>query len=312
MRMEPSGAPDARRHERRGRLGRGGPARPRRRATRSWRSRSSCGRTPARTASRAAARRRPSAAPATSRTAWASRTSRSTCASGSGPRSWTRSSTATPPAARRTRACAATARSASTRCSSSPTRSAPPGSPPATTPASPATSTARSSAPPPTRARTRATCSPSSTPLLLDRLSFPLGGLTKDAVRALAREAGLPVADKRESQDLCFVAGLGGRAFLQRHGGPRLRRPGDIVDRGGNGPRPPRGPAQLHGGPATRPGPLILRAAVRTERDAETNRVVVGPKEALATTRVPPGQRHPPPLSRAGARPSGFATTQSR
>src|SRR5215218_4636362 len=66
-------------------------------------------------------------------------------------------------------------------------------------------------------------------PALLDRLSFPLGGLTKDAVRALAREAGLPVADKRESQDLCFVAGLGGRAFLQRHGGPRLRRPGEIV-----------------------------------------------------------------------------------
>jgi len=70
-------------------------------------------------------------------------------------------------------------------------------------------------------------------PALLDRLSFPLGGLTKNAVRALAREAGLPVADKRESQDLCFVAGLGGRAFLQRHGGPRLRQPGDIVDRGG-------------------------------------------------------------------------------
>ena len=70
-------------------------------------------------------------------------------------------------------------------------------------------------------------------PADLDRLSFPLGGLTKDAVRALAHEAGLPVADKRESQDLCFVAGLGGRAFLQRHGGPRLRRPGEIVDRRG-------------------------------------------------------------------------------
>ena len=46
-------------------------------------------------------------------------------------------------------------------------------------------------------------------PSVLDRLSFPLGGLTKDAVRGLARDAGLPVADKRESQDLCFVAGLG-------------------------------------------------------------------------------------------------------
>src|SRR5215207_8710991 len=66
-------------------------------------------------------------------------------------------------------------------------------------------------------------------PEQLERLSFPLGGLAKPAVRALARDAGLPVADKRESQDLCFVAGLGGRAFLQRHGGPRLRRPGEIV-----------------------------------------------------------------------------------
>ena len=31
---------------------------------------------------------------------------------------------------------------------------------------------------------------------------------------------GLPVADKRESQDLCFLAGIGGRAFMRRHGGP--------------------------------------------------------------------------------------------
>ena len=43
-------------------------------------------------------------------------------------------------------------------------------------------------------------------------------------VRALARAAGLPVADKRESQDLCFLAGVGAREFLRRHGGPA--RPG--------------------------------------------------------------------------------------
>ena len=70
-------------------------------------------------------------------------------------------------------------------------------------------------------------------PDVLDRLSFPLGSLSKDAVRTFARESGLPVADKRESQDLCFVAGLGGRGFLRRHGGPRLRRPGPIVERDG-------------------------------------------------------------------------------
>ena len=123
-------------------------------------------------------------------------------------------------------------------------------------------------------------------PALLDRLSFPLGGLTKDAVRALAREAGLPVADKRESQDLCFVAGLGGRAFLQRHGGPRLRRPGEIVDGSGRVLGSHDGQhnftvGQRRGLGVAGPEPLYV-----IERDAERNRVVVGPKSELATTRI--------------------------
>jgi tRNA-specific 2-thiouridylase len=123
-------------------------------------------------------------------------------------------------------------------------------------------------------------------PELLDRLSFPLGGLTKDAVRTLAREAGLPVADKRESQDLCFVAGLGGRAFLQRHGGPRLRKPGEIVDRSGNVLGRHEGQhnytvGQRRGLGLATPEPLYV-----LKKDASTNRVVVGPKEALATARV--------------------------
>jgi tRNA-uridine 2-sulfurtransferase len=123
-------------------------------------------------------------------------------------------------------------------------------------------------------------------PKLLGRISFPLGGLTKDAVRSLAREAGLPVADKPESQDLCFVAGLGGRAFLQRHGGPRLRRPGDIVDRGGNVLGGHDGQhnytvGQRRGLNLQSSEPLYVLS-----KDAAANRVVVGPKEALAATRV--------------------------
>jgi tRNA-specific 2-thiouridylase len=123
-------------------------------------------------------------------------------------------------------------------------------------------------------------------PALLDRLSFPLGGLTKDAVRRLARDAGLPVADKRESQDLCFIAGLGGRAFLQRHGGPRLRAAGEIVDRQGRVLGRHEGHhnytvGQRRGLGIATPEPMYV-----LEKDAATNRVVVGPKPALATRTV--------------------------
>ena len=124
-------------------------------------------------------------------------------------------------------------------------------------------------------------------PGVLDRLSFPLGGLTKDAVRALARDAGLPVADKRESQDLCFVAGLGGRAFLRRHGGPRLRKPGEIVDRQGRVLGRHEGHhnytvGQRRGLGLATPEPLYV-----LEKDARANRVVVGPGRELATLTVP-------------------------
>jgi tRNA-specific 2-thiouridylase len=123
-------------------------------------------------------------------------------------------------------------------------------------------------------------------PAMLDRISFPLGGLTKDAVRQLARDAGLPVADKRESQDLCFVAGLGGRAFLQRHGGPRLRRPGEIVDRqgrvlGGHEGHHNYTVGQRRGLGIATPEPMYV-----LEKDATTNRVVVGAREELRVRQI--------------------------
>ena len=140
-------------------------------------------------------------------------------------------------------------------------------------------------------------------PAQLERLSFPLGGLTKDAVRALAREAGLPVADKRESQDLCFVAGLGGRAFLRRHGGPRLRRPGEIVDArraacSAATTASTASPSASGAGSASAP-PSRSTCSPRTPR---RNRVTVGPRAALARTHGAPGGRQ---LHRAGRRRRG-------
>src|SRR3954468_10639532 len=64
----------------------------------------------------------------------------------------------------------------------------------------------------------------------LARLRFPLGEYASKAeVRAVAQQAGLPVASKADSQDLCFLAGTGRARFLAKHGALR-ERPGDIVD----------------------------------------------------------------------------------
>lgn len=66
-------------------------------------------------------------------------------------------------------------------------------------------------------------------PASLARLRFPLGDMHKHEVRERAREAGLAVARKRDSQDLCFLAGTRHADFLERHGGLG-GRPGPILD----------------------------------------------------------------------------------
>jgi tRNA-specific 2-thiouridylase len=122
-------------------------------------------------------------------------------------------------------------------------------------------------------------------PSSLARLRFPLGELTKPEVRELARAAGLPVADKRESQDLCFLAGTGKSAFLARHGGVR-ERPGAIVDRSGRNVGRHRGQhlftiGQRKGLGVAAEEPLYVLA-----KDRAANTVTVGTRAQLATTEV--------------------------
>lgn len=68
-------------------------------------------------------------------------------------------------------------------------------------------------------------------PSTLACMVFPLGGRTKDQVRSLAREAGIVVADRPDSQDLCFLSGEGKAGFLTRYG--KLSGGGDIVSQEG-------------------------------------------------------------------------------
>ncbi len=67
----------------------------------------------------------------------------------------------------------------------------------------------------------------------LARAVFPLGDFEKAQTRETARRLGLAVADKPESQEICFVPEDDYRAFL-RSECPDIDRPGDIVDREGN------------------------------------------------------------------------------
>lgn len=64
---------------------------------------------------------------------------------------------------------------------------------------------------------------------LLDKVIFPVGAYDKDEIRDIARRAGLRVADKPDSQDICFVPDQDYAGFIRRHRGPQ-ETTGDIVD----------------------------------------------------------------------------------
>jgi tRNA-specific 2-thiouridylase len=136
----------------------------------------------------------------------------------------------------------------------------------------------------------------------LGRLWFPLGERTKADVRAQARAAGLAVAERRESQEACFLAGDDYREFLARRG--LTPRPGAVLDLQGAVVGSHDGfwrftPGQRRGlGVASASGPLYAVAA-----HPARNTVVVGPREALARRRVTvrPGRLHVP-VERAEAK----------
>ncbi len=123
-------------------------------------------------------------------------------------------------------------------------------------------------------------------PELLGRLRFPLGGLTKPEVREIARQANLSVAGKRESQDLCFLAGTSRERFLARHADVR-DAPGDVVDARGEVLGRHRGHHRFTVGQRKGLGVATGEPLYVLSTDPRGNRVVVGPRTALATHAVP-------------------------
>lgn len=128
----------------------------------------------------------------------------------------------------------------------------------------------------------------STTPEQLSYLRFPLGHLASKAeTRALAAKYGLPVADKPDSQDICFVPNGNYAAVIEKLR-PGAADPGEIVDMDGNVVGEHRG--VIHYTIGQRKGlgigglgePLYV-----VKLDPDTRRVIVGPKAALSTRIIP-------------------------
>lgn len=124
----------------------------------------------------------------------------------------------------------------------------------------------------------------------LDYLRFPLGGMPKDRVRAIAADLGLGVAGKPDSQDICFVPD-GDYAGVVKRLRPEAEAAGEIVDVGGRVLGRHRGLVHFTIGQRRgleiggSPEPLYV---VRLE--PETRRVVVGPRAALAVSEARIGE----------------------
>jgi tRNA-uridine 2-sulfurtransferase len=119
----------------------------------------------------------------------------------------------------------------------------------------------------------------------LDLLRFPLGDRTKAETRELAHRFGLSVADKQDSQDICFVP-TGHYADVIERLRPGAAGPGDIVDLDGKVLGHHDGIIHFTVGQRRGLGVAAGAPLYVVRLDAASRRVVVGPREALRTSRI--------------------------
>ncbi len=117
----------------------------------------------------------------------------------------------------------------------------------------------------------------------LQRALTPLGGMSKPAIREIARSLGLKVADKVDSQEICFVPGNDYKAFLRSHLGEEEFHAGAIYDVAGNFLGEHGGLelftiGQRKGLPGGSAQPRYV-----VDLDPATNRVIVGSAEDLVS-----------------------------
>ncbi len=119
----------------------------------------------------------------------------------------------------------------------------------------------------------------------LDYLRFPLGGLTKPQTRELAREFGLIVAEKSDSQDICFVP-QGKYTDIIAKLQPNAAEPGEIMHLDGRLLGRHDGILHYTIGQRRGIGVATGEPIYVIHLDSARNRVIVGPREALGTQRI--------------------------
>jgi tRNA-specific 2-thiouridylase len=119
----------------------------------------------------------------------------------------------------------------------------------------------------------------------LDYLRFPLGDMTKPQTRELARQFGLSVADKQDSQDICFVPSGRYTDVIERMK-PNALEPGDIVDLDGRVIGRHEGIVHFTVGQRRGLGIAASAPLYVIKLDAASRRVIVGPREALLMHRI--------------------------
>lgn len=115
----------------------------------------------------------------------------------------------------------------------------------------------------------------------LEHMMLPIGGLEKPRVRELAKSFGLPVFDKPDSQEICFVPDNDYAGMLERRE-PALARAGNFVDTAGKPVGTHRGQHQFTIGQRRGLNLALGYPVYVVNKNAQTNTVTVGPKEALA------------------------------
>ncbi|MBN2370815.1 MAG: tRNA 2-thiouridine(34) synthase MnmA [Vicinamibacteria bacterium] len=116
---------------------------------------------------------------------------------------------------------------------------------------------------------------------LLERALFPVGALTKNETRAIAREHGLPNAETRESQEICFASDGGYARVVERLASDNSDRSGAIVDRKGRLLGRHAGIHRFTIGQRKRLGLSAKRPLYVVRLDAQTNEVTVGRRQDL-------------------------------